>query len=242
MKIIVSDYDDTINRHFYINNLFKIADFKLDIRSINNFIEEGNKFIISTKRNYPSIKYELDRNHIKFSYVTSYDGLVTFDDKENLIYANYMSKDIIDYIKEQINSSYYKGSSIVYYNEEGIVSSDNSNIILIVVKYNDFNKIFNLLKSINLRFKNISMSYEYGYGKIYIHNTSDKKIGLDRLIENIDELRKLKDIIVTLGDSFDDLPMLNSYNGYTVKNSELASNFDSSKIVPNVRTLIKKIK
>lgn len=240
MKVFVSNYDDTINRTYYECNLIEVFNLKKDIENINRFIAKGNIFIVTSARTHESIKYELTRENIKYNYIISSNGLVIYDNNDNLIYANYLSKDIVDFIKNYENKAIQNLTS--YKDEKGFITSKNDNVVSIEIRYLDINYIMDLVNKVKAVFKNITISLDTYKGKLYIYNKTDKKLGLDVLISKDSILNKNKNNIFSLGDSETDLNILYNYNGYAIKNSKAAYYTEPNRVVPNVRTLIKKLK
>ena len=66
--IIISDYDGTIKRFYKNPSIIEKIDFKKDINAINNFVKDGNDFVISTNRKTQSIINELDSIYL-FNYL-----------------------------------------------------------------------------------------------------------------------------------------------------------------------------
>ena len=242
MKILVSDYDNTIKRHYNTQNLFKKIDFERDIKSINKFVNEGNKLIISTKKMHQIIKRELELYKIKYNFITSSNGLVTFDNKNNLIFANYLSSNVVQYIKEKCAKFYTGIEELEFFNEEGY--SDiiiNDKCILVYIRLKSINDLKEIIRDIRLNYPELKLSYDLIKNTIWMHNYSDKKLALEKLINLKKELNQT-DLLATIGDSYDDLSLLHQYNGFTIKESEISEFFEDIKTVPNIRTLIKKIK
>ena len=94
MKCVISDFDGT---------LF-CDDLNENLNSINNFVNDGNIFIIATGRTYESIKNEVNKYNIPCSYLICSDGSCIYDKENNLIYSNYFSdnqkNNITEIIKE----------------------------------------------------------------------------------------------------------------------------------------------
>ena len=82
--VLFSDYDGTIKTFDKYANYFEKRTFKKNIDAIDKFLGNGNKFIITTKRNTYSILEELEKYKINYSYLTTYNGRVTLDSKNNI--------------------------------------------------------------------------------------------------------------------------------------------------------------
>ena len=64
MKVLVSDFDNTLFTD----------DYQLNIKKINEFVDKGNLFIIATGRNYNQLKSDIKGKNIKYSYLICEDG------------------------------------------------------------------------------------------------------------------------------------------------------------------------
>lgn len=238
MKMIVSDYDNTIKRFYSIPNIIQKLDLKQDLRYIKKFIEEGNLFNISSKRTITSIREEIEKYKVPYSYVTAHGGLVTFDKSDKLVYAEYLEKEMLIAI-EELSKKTNLLENIVAYDVNGKRQDDlKEELISISLTVKNVRDTIAFLKSVNIDFSKYHLSHErFGFS---ISNVVNKKIGIDLLLEKIDN--KPSEII-TVGDSFHDIEMIYEYNGWCIKDSEL--DLYSSDIInrtPNIRTLIKRVK
>ncbi len=238
MKMIVSDYDNTIKRFYSKPNIIQKIDLKKDLRYIKNFIEEGNLFTISSKRTMPSIREEIEKYKVPYSYVTAHGGLVTFDNNDKLVYAEYLEKAMLKAI-EELSQKTNLLENIDAYDVNGKRQDDlKDELISVGLTVRDVRDTITYFKSLNIDLSKYHLSHgKFGF---WISNVMNKKIGIDLLLENMDN--KPSEII-TVGDSFHDIEMIYEYNGWCIKNSELdLYNSDSINRTPNIRTLIKKVK
>ena len=66
MKLLVSDYDLTLNSFDY--------DVRFNMYFIEKFQRDGNLFFLNTGRNYESIRREISKYRINFDYLGCCDG------------------------------------------------------------------------------------------------------------------------------------------------------------------------
>lgn len=240
MKMIVSDYDGTLKRFTGTPSIREKIDLKKDLKKIDEFISDGNKFVIATKRITSSILNEINKYGINYSYLIAHEGLVNFDMYGNLLYANYLEHNLIKYLRE-LNSKTNLIESIEYYNAYGNKISKDE-YVLISVKIKDIKEMVKHLNELKQEMEDLYYSYDFKTNKIWIHNKTDKNLGLSHLLDNIPDNFQKKDII-TIGDSNHDISMIKEYNGFCIMNSDLARySLDIDKAVPNIRRLIKKVK
>ena len=81
MKILASDFDNTI---YYLDDEEKN---KKNAKAIQDFISQGNTFIIVSGRNYTDIKVLLDKNKISYTYLICEDGAKIFNSVDYCIFS-----------------------------------------------------------------------------------------------------------------------------------------------------------
>ena len=101
MKILVSDFDNTLFNYNY----------KQNVKAINEFVDEGNIFVIATGRGYDSLKNDLDKD-LKYSYLICNDGAMLYDDKR-LIYFREMNFEVIKDVFERLTLEKCVGEPLI---------------------------------------------------------------------------------------------------------------------------------
>lgn len=226
MKLLASDYDGTLKSD--------IKNLKLNIKAVNEFMTNGNKFAIITGRSFKSIKKEIEKYNIKYDYLSCNNGLIVFDKEDNIISSSCISKDNLKLIKEIVEKS------------------DNIKNIKFYDFYDSTEKIENILE-ISLEFNNIKSAKKY---KKYLENLLTNVscyqvlnmifIGNNQKKSQAVEIIKIKENInyekvYTVGDNLNDLEMLKEYNGYKIITSYPSIWFKNIPTTREVYTLIKKI-
>lgn len=201
MNLLVSDYDQTISTDD--------LSIKFNIKKINEFRKNGNLFMLSTGREYLSIKREVKKWSIKYDYLSCADGTTLYDRNDKLIFISKMNKEDIKVI-EFLEKKY--GRKINIYD----VISDNSNIPeekviqILDIKFNYIMKdIINFLDK-NL----IDSKYSTNLNCIYIKSKEASKSLTIRYLENLINIKKKN--IFTIGDHNNDYEMIRDYNGFTM--------------------------
>lgn len=228
-KLLMSDYDQTLYT--------TINDLRLNIEAIKRFQNHNFKFAIVTGRSYERIKEEIDKYNIPYDYLSCVDGSMLYDNTDKLLKSYLLNENICNELKEKIDSQIDIEMTIL--KEENI--NNKNNIIECyydVTKYDKIELLVNIVKKEILNYQNLKMKFiDFGIDKLLIITKKDitkKNAGIDiATIENISH-----DNIFSIGDHYNDLEMLESFNGYAMKNSEEILKTVSLGLYDNVSQLI----
>lgn len=203
MKVLVSDFDNTLFTD----------DYQLNIKKINEFVDKGNLFIIATGRNYNQLKSDIKGKNIKYSYLICNDGGVIFDKDFNLIYRLDIDNDIIDELifelEQDSNVQFVLIDDGFQFYEKKI---NNNNAL--IARYYDFNLGQQQIERLMKKYNNI-----YGYLSRNWINIVNKKASKGKAIQYIiDNLNINENKVYTVGDSTNDISMNKMYKGYFMKN------------------------
>lgn len=214
MKVLVSDFDDTL----YTN------DYEKNLESINKFMQDGNIFIIATGRNFKSITTKLKEKNFLCNFYICKDGSSIYDSNFNLIYRKDIDsksvKGIIDILLKN-NLKVYVDDTLNYLTNYNI--SPNA----IIAKIEDRSKEDSILNEILKKYP------VYGYlsrNWINIINKNNSKANAIKFIINKYDLGN--DIYV-VGDAVNDLSMLTEFNGYVI-----GDKLKQHKKINNIKELI----
>ena len=222
MKMLISDYDGTLNKNE--DYILKI-DLKLNIDAIKEFRRKGNIFVISTTRSYDSIKEEIYKYKIPYDFLTCNNGSVIFDYKDNVIYKNILSCNDLHKISDVLNG--YDITYIDIYGKQ--VSIIDPDIVYASIKeFWKYKKIKQELNDYKVVLRNLN---------IFIKNSSTKLDGANILKEYL-----ATNEIYAVGDSKDELELLQAYDGYKMLMSDPCLYNKNIKTTSSVHKVIKKIK
>ena len=238
MKMIVSDFDDTL----YIN---KKIDKNL-VKQIREFIKKGNIFVIATGSSYTSFKRKTKHSKLKYDYLIVNHGTSIFKNRK-LIYNKILDKNIIDEIikkynlEDKNNYTLIKNTNGNFFStaRKGLVKPNTKKITKIHLEFNeeDYN---NELKYLNNKYNNKINIYEINSNNDVeiINKNSSKLLAIEyiMLLENV-----LRKDIYTIGDGYSDIEMIKKYNGYAIKSGIEAVKKSAKKIVSSVMDLINDI-
>ncbi len=201
MNLLVSDYDQTLS----MDDLT----FKINLKKLKEFRQRGNIFMLSTGREYSSIKSEVIRNKIPYDYISCGDGTALYDGGGKLLIHYHLNKNDLDY------STYLK----LKYNSKIEITDINSGIEnfpdhrIIAIKDIDYK---NIILEIEEYFKQYLQYSDYiiKYNLICLIPKGINKSTTIKFLE--DELKLKKSSIFTIGDHNNDYEMIRDYNGFSM--------------------------
>ncbi len=207
MKLIISDYDNT----FYKDE----QTIQKNIIATKEFMIE-NRFAIATGRTYMNFKKVDDIYHIPYDYLIINHGATIL--KNNVVIYNRIIK---NNIKNKLLIDLYLEHTIKSYGcleKENTSNLTKNNLTKICVEYGDVNLAHKIYNELILKYKNELKFFLVDSNKtIEIVSDGVDKAGAIKeiaLIENIHH-----EDIYTIGDSYNDLEMIKTYNGYAMKNA-----------------------
>ena len=226
MKLLASDYDRTL----YTNE----KNLMLNMKAIKKFRLYCNKFVLVTGRSFKSIKKEIEYYNIKYDYLACNNGLIVFDDKDNIIDSSLLVQADLNYIYELLNGNkdvkrfeFYGVNDCVY---------ELNNILEVYVKFKNIKILKQYKKYIETGRAGIRC-FTIG-NKMFISNNRTKADAVE-FIRNLDDIDI--DDVYTVGDSVNDLEMLERYNGHKMLFSHPKLLLKDIPVTKEVHQLIKKI-
>lgn len=230
-KILVSDYDNT----FYIND----TDIKNNIDKVNKFRNKNNIFVIATGRSYYDFNRKLKEYPMKFDYLIINQG-ATILDSNGLIIDNYaidnnIKDELIIDLELNDQDTMFACSLL-----ESRVSIKNSDITKIHKKYDTLEEAKKANEQINRKYQNYIISYLItSNNAIEIISSKTNKANAIKKLANLECITE--ENIFTIGDSYNDIEMISSFNGYCVKNAENEIKKISKKEYISVSELIEEL-
>lgn len=213
MKIIASDFDKTL----FVDDKDTVIK---NVNSINDFVKDGNIFILVTGRIYSDIKLLLDEYNIKYNYLICEDGTKIFNNLDYSIKDYLLPRKKVKKIEEILNKY-----ELEYYLDDGYNTTENKDdCIKINSKITDRELFKKVLKEIK---DNVEV---YAYlSKSFLNITdssTSKAIALEYLMayEDLNE----KDLYV-IGDDVNDVEMIKRYRGYVMSDHSEELNNISKK-------------
>ncbi|MHD0316605.1 HAD family hydrolase [Fusobacterium sp. THCT1E2] len=248
MKLLFSDFDRTL----YVNR--NITKENLD--AVNKWQVEGNLFIITTGRHKKSIIEQMENFFLKPDYYICNNGAVILDKEKNTIFSkcisNQMIEEIIKYICENYENSFEiieKERTIKIINNRGIDNHNPTDIILdkahissikdvvqLHKKFDTEKRVNELVIDLNTKFRSSLAAYANVLNVDIVANGINKSTGIDFICREIDSV----DDILVIGDSYNDIEMVQKYNGFTVEHGNEDIKKIAREIFFDVASLLKK--
>ena len=220
MKILASDYDGTLRTE-------ELVDIN-DVHAIHEFRAAGNMFGLVTGRSMESIQTEIQKNKIEFDFIVANNGGVIYDRDFQRLQVLYMdfnkALDIIAYIKTLDCVSYvindgfhrfkfsvdenqidHKYGNMPDTNEHEEEVLDRGKISQLVVSLNDTMLAEEISHYINTNFKGYAVAYVNVNCVDIVPEGVSKAEGLYFIEQH---LGLEHDAIYAIGDSFNDIPMI----------------------------------
>lgn len=214
MKLFVTDYDDTL----YTNDI----SIKKNIEKIKELQQKDFIIMIATGRSFPSIKQKTIEQNIPYDYLSCADGSIIYDKNDNIIYAKELDSEIIEPFHEfyqnlnyeEIQFSYPKGYSNSLNTQEKLLGI---NVCISTRIYN--NKIEKQFFKLKKKYKNYNyLAYTHpNYSYLCIKPLNINKSYTVSLIKDKLDIKD-KDIYI-IGDSSNDVEMLQDFHGVGMTNS-----------------------
>ena len=232
-KIVVSDYDGTfyLDENGVLNNVEKV----------NEFRKEKNLFVMATGNNWKQFQTVISKYNIKYDYLISDQGACIFDNKNNLLRVNYLDYDISKKITSRIkeNNKEYK----LFNPYEETKTIEEKNITKIAVNFTNLQEALDFNNKINKEFGKDIHAYTMIFEKINIVEIISSKADKNEAIKCIiNEEGIQRHNVYTIGNGYNDISMIQNFNGYCMKDSvdELLEKCPNR--VTSVADLIDKIK
>ncbi|MBE6140977.1 MAG: HAD family phosphatase [Firmicutes bacterium] len=222
MKLLVTDYDNTLELHYDFTDNKNIL--KRNIFALNKFMK-NNIVCIATGRHFNAIHETILENNIKFNYLCANNGAELYNKNYNLLFCLPIEKYDLQVLKKIGEKVIFRNA----YNSKLIPSAN-----LYINDLNEYNEIRKYLKS------NLKHSFvEYKYPKIKVINKKCNKLNVIDIIRTLEEIKE--ENIYAIGDDINDIEMILKYNGYSLTTAKEEVKKIASKIYDELNQLISDI-
>lgn len=245
MKILVSDYDGTLCR--------APESTVSDLEAIKLFRKAGNKFGIASGRGLSSLKIQQENKNIPSDFLLANTTSLCATD-EGIVFSQKISSDVIPSLFECIIKENGQIFTISKEYEEffiptgiGTYKGNGEEISLSnAAEIGYFSQVSTVLptdetaagvvKKINEKFCDTLSAYQNGTCIDIISKGWSKSTGISKLAElySVDKKK-----IYTIGDNYNDVPMLCAFNSFVVANApDEIKQYASVAVVPTVAAAI----
>lgn len=210
-KFLISDYDGT----FYLND----EDIIKNIKKVNEFRKKGNIFAIATGRSFLDFTKKLEQFDIQYDYLTINHGATILNKKHEIIKNYPISNNIKEVIKNEFNLI-DNHNIFVCKSLESRVSIKEKDITKINIKFKNKEEQIKFNNILNTKYKKYIKSYLILEieNSIEIISSDTNKANAADIISKIEKISK--ENIYAIGDSYNDLEMLEKFNGICMQNSK----------------------
>lgn len=222
MKLLVTDYDNTLELHYNFTD--NISILKRNIKAINKFMK-NNLVCLATGRHFDAIYKTLIENNIKFNYLCANNGAELYDSSYNLLYCLPIEEQDLEVLMKFGDNVFFR-------------SPCNSKLISSANLYFDNLKDFKQTKEY-LDYNLTNSFVEYKYPKIKIINENCNKLDIIKIIQDLEKIDDKS--IYTIGDDVNDIKMIECYNGYSLITAKEETKKVASKLYEELNQLIKEL-
>lgn len=245
MKLFASDYDGTLRITADVSNDNK--------KMIDAWRAAGNLFVIVTGRSMESITAEQQRNQFSFDYLISNNGGVIYDAQLQKLSETLMDYQkalgVLAYIKTiscisyVINDGFHRAKVIVnphivdrkYGQVKPTMDAEeilaNQKIAQFVLSMDDMDLAKRTAAELNEKFHDLICAYV----NVDCIDIVPKHISKAKGVSFIASRHHIKnEDIFVIGDSYNDLPMIEAYDGFTLNHAEAVIKAQATNCYPDV--------
>ncbi len=227
MKLLASDYDGTLR--------YEAKVVGEDLEAVKRWQNAGNLFVVVTGRSMESFLDELKANDFHCDFIILNNGGVIYDGSGKCLQVSYFdygkALELIEYIRTLpcasyvINDGFYRHRVVIDPSQEDHKYADmpqekdeqalleGGKIAQIVVSLNDDELAQRIVRYINEQFNGYIEAYANRNCVDIVPAGVSKAEGLSYVLQYVGVS---EDKVYTIGDSYNDLPMIEEYQGFCV--------------------------
>jgi len=228
MKIFASDFDGTFIKGEIDQS---VPEIKENIRQVALWRAAGNLFVFATGRSISDMIIPLSKDiDMEYDYIVCLNGGIILSNKKEVILEKTISRQAADEIMAFIRETPIPDYFATYGKKGG-----PGQITLIVESAKE---AFDFASLFNDRFKGKASAFS---NERYIDITAP---GISKAtgIAKIAEFRNIKsDDIFCMGDSYNDIPMLSAYHGFTLPEASDAVKAKAKAVYSTVADALKSL-
>ncbi|CAM4277062.1 HAD hydrolase family protein [Erysipelothrix inopinata] len=227
MKLFASDYDGTLFKDRIIR--------EDDLHSIRKFREQGHKFGLVSGRSIDSLKTEIEKHDIPVDFIVGINGGAVETGEGEQLFIRMMETDIAHELIEAVENFGVKfyGANDGYRLSRVYCSDDvddcfkpNINLVPMDIMLDEGVSAMYVWVGDEDRAQTLAnmITEQYGdRGIIAYPNVHSVDIGIKGIskstgLEMIIDHYNVDDTVYTIGDSFNDVPMIKDFHGFVMEN------------------------
>lgn len=209
-KILVSDYDGT----FFISE----EGIKLNVQKVKEFRKLGNLFAIATGNNLESFMNVVRRYNIEYDYLILDQGSVAVNSSNEIILNCTIDAPVATNVYKEVQKH---SDNISLFNPwRQCENIEGNNITKISTRITDIDIAKKLTEELNCIFQGDIHAYTMIFDDINIVEIISAKTDKKEAIKQIARDEKVsRDNIFVVGDGYNDITMIDFFNGYCMKNA-----------------------
>lgn len=245
-KIFASDYDGTL----YLNETVS----RTDLQAINDLRSQGHLFGLCSGRHLDSLLEEVDRFNIPFDFLVGNNGSAIMNQSKEILKIHTMDLENVlalrEFFREQlrddvyflaVNNGFNFGKEI--YQTGSTFMKDHTNTFDEFLKGNvsimfseaiDPNKTHEIVHKLEAQFPHLHIFNN----QPYIDITQEYVVKTNGLNHVADYFKVPTSLIAVIGDSFNDIHMIQAFDGYVMNSGEEKTKKASTKWVQSVSEAI----
>lgn len=259
MKLFASDFDGTFCRHTKEG----FRQIPMNNKAVNHWRAKGHYFIFATGRGISAMKHELSNNHqTDYDYIVGLNGAIIVDKEDKIIFQEIINKEVASEIISFITGEGYLSFMVSdgftgalnvdldaepqtkniekQFHEKGLFNLSLSEALSrpvsqISVMEVEPEKVHELAYKLSGRFKNQVVIYPNRKSIDISPLNTSKALGIKRL-ELF--LNLAPQDIFCIGDSWNDIEMIESYKGFAMSDAPNQIKTKASKVFSTVEEAI----
>lgn len=220
MKILASDFDGTL----YINGAVS-AD---DLSAVARWRAAGNLFCIVTGRG-PNIKREMDLLGVEMDYLVCFNGALILDTTGRTVYRKTAAASLINDLEQLA----YACGAQECFSESAQEMADGFGQFSARMDTDENARIYT--ERVNSDYAGVLTGYQNGCHADIVRAGISKATGVEELAARH---AVSPDAIVTVGDNYNDLPMLTAFRGFAVAGAAQDIREIVGRVCENVGALV----
>lgn len=210
-SMVVTDYDGT----FFVDD----KSLKENIKAVERFRNNNGLFIIATGNNYEHFLKVLKKK-IKYDYLILDQGSIISNAKNEIIYSCFIDPKIAEEIYQILTNFNTKDSISIFGAKRIIKGLDADNITKLSIRIDNLDIAKKIVQMLNAKYMNWINAYVMIFDDINIIEVISNETDKAKAIATIAQMEGIpNDSVYTIGNGYNDISMIQAFNGYCMRSS-----------------------